>query len=570
MLLLLLPLAVSSRLVPPCNYTCTPGGGCSVQFVGPPRVGNTMGSCFPQSFGGSCDGKPNECKDCNTVLFDCPVEDELNNSIGPGQRPKAGGGPRKVGQAKVGPCLHVCQAGGSCSVTYLGPPRPGRTSGSCFTQDFGGGCSGTPPECRDCKEEVDCRGVEVAPVVEVPGKEVCEYECEESGGCTVSYVGPPRGGPTAGSCFATAFGGNCHGTPRECKDCNVARTCAQPSTPPPPTFPPPPPPVFPGRPVQPVRPFQPSQPISLPGEPCIYLCGEGGSCKTRYAGPSRTGSTSGACFPDSFDGKKGNCFGIPDGCRDCNSVVSCSPKEEPVDLSSLPGEEKYCRISPTHTLCQFKPGVPSPRCGQVSSREVGADLKQELLDIHNNLRGRVARGEEGGQPSAADMRELVWSDELARIAQGWADQCDCVFQENQVYPCFHEPTGGKDRSPVKGRSGGQNIAWGLFGGQSRDWTNRAVSWYNEVNDFNSSRIAEFNGSVGGPVTGHYSQYVWADTRQVGCGIMVSKVKAYTFHYLACDYFPPGNVNGRPVYRQGGPCSACPTGTLCRNGLCAEL
>ena len=179
--------------------------------------------------------------------------------------------------------------------------------------------------------------------------------------------------------------------------------------------------------------------------------------------------------------------------------------------------------------------MPSPRCGQVSSREVGADLKQELLDIHNNLRGRVARGEEGGQvgtasssppqPSAADMRELVWSDELARIAQGWADQCDCVFQENQVpnsvngpftslwlsqvYPCFHEPTGGKDRSPVKGRSGGQNIAWGLFGGQVRgtpdtmascclciqsgDWTNRAVSWYNEVNDFNSSRIAEFNG-----------------------------------------------------------------------------
>ena len=100
-------------------------------------------------------------------------------------------------------------------------------------------CSGTPPECRDCKEEVDCRGVEVAPVVEVPGKEVCEYTCEGSGGCTVNYVGPPRGGPTAGpssfssmnvsiyhrpgSCFATAFGGNCHGTPRECQDCNVAR-----------------------------------------------------------------------------------------------------------------------------------------------------------------------------------------------------------------------------------------------------------------------------------------------------------------------------------------------------------
>ena len=30
------------------------------------------------------------------------------------------------------------------------------------------------------------------------------------------------------------------------------------------------------------------------------------------------------------------------------------------------------------------------------------------------------------------MQKLVWSDELARIAQTWADQCDCVFQQNQV------------------------------------------------------------------------------------------------------------------------------------------
>ena len=30
------------------------------------------------------------------------------------------------------------------------------------------------------------------------------------------------------------------------------------------------------------------------------------------------------------------------------------------------------------------------------------------------------------------MQQLVWSEELARIAQTWADQCDCVFQQNQV------------------------------------------------------------------------------------------------------------------------------------------
>ena len=30
---------------------------------------------------------------------------------------------------------------------------------------------------------------------------------------------------------------------------------------------------------------------------------------------------------------------------------------------------------------------------------------------------RVAKGEEPGQPAAADMRELVWDDELEAIAQ---------------------------------------------------------------------------------------------------------------------------------------------------------
>ena len=49
-------------------------------------------------------------------------------------------------------CSYLCQGGGGCTVTYTGPPRPGQTSGSCFSQAFGGSCSGTPAECRDCNE----------------------------------------------------------------------------------------------------------------------------------------------------------------------------------------------------------------------------------------------------------------------------------------------------------------------------------------------------------------------------------------------------------------------------------
>ena len=33
------------------------------------------------------------------------------------------------------------------------------------------------------------------------------------------------------------------------------------------------------------------------------------------------------------------------------------------------------------------------------------------------------QGVGGGQPSASDMFELKWSNELAHVAQRWADQC---------------------------------------------------------------------------------------------------------------------------------------------------
>ena len=53
-------------------------------------------------------------------------------------------------------CRYDCQSNGGCQVTYIGPPRAGQTSGSCFPDDFGGSCSGTPRECQDCNQALSC------------------------------------------------------------------------------------------------------------------------------------------------------------------------------------------------------------------------------------------------------------------------------------------------------------------------------------------------------------------------------------------------------------------------------
>ena len=80
----------------------------------------------------------------------------------------------------------------------------------------------------------------------------------------------------------------------------------------------------------------------------------------------------------------------------------------------------YCRLTARHTLCGYR--GPAPACRAVSRRGLSARERVAILDAHNKLRAMVARGETR-QPSGADMRQLSWDQELARLAQAHADTC---------------------------------------------------------------------------------------------------------------------------------------------------
>jgi len=133
-----------------CDYQCKPNGGCTATYVGPSRPGKHSGSCFPDDFGGSCSGTPNECQNCNQVLSCSPEEIQ-----------KSAFDTRHTGDKTTRNCDYKCDPSGTkgdrkCTVRYIGPNRPGQTSGSCFPNSFGGGCSGTPPECQDCNKAIFC------------------------------------------------------------------------------------------------------------------------------------------------------------------------------------------------------------------------------------------------------------------------------------------------------------------------------------------------------------------------------------------------------------------------------
>ena len=59
------------------------------------------------------------------------------------------------------------------------------------------------------------------------GVSPCEYQCQDTGSCTVRYTGPARSGQTKGSCFPRSFGAACSGAPVECQDCNRVLQCSE-------------------------------------------------------------------------------------------------------------------------------------------------------------------------------------------------------------------------------------------------------------------------------------------------------------------------------------------------------
>ncbi|NEO34133.1 MAG: hypothetical protein F6K36_27755 [Symploca sp. SIO3C6] len=134
--------------------------------------------------------------------------------------------------------------------------------------------------------------------------------------------------------------------------------------------------------------------------------------------------------------------------------------------------------------------------------------QQEILNVHNQLR------EEVGVPS------LRWSDQLASYAQDWANQ---LSQENGIR---HRNSGSMEV--------GENIAAGSSVTQMLDL------WSKEKDNYNHSR----NTCRQGQNCGHYTQMVWKNTTEIGCGVASHRIYG---NVMVCDYSPPGNYIGERPY-----------------------
>merc|ERR1712136_130923 len=222
-----------------------------------------------------------------------------------------------------------------------------------------------------------------------------------------------------------------------------------------------------------------------------------------------------------------------------------------------------------HTMCIYE-AEAQPSCGIVTvSGITDQAMKDTILNKHNELRSLVANGEEergvdGGQPKATNMRELTWNDELAEVAQRWVNQCIAGHDKNRRTDDFEYV--------------GQNWAWAAVVGGNHDDSGAVASgmvqkWYDEVKDITAQAVDSFSldktvtGATGD--IGHYTQVVWAETTDVGCGYMTSNVNERIESVLVCNYGPSGNWLKESLYEQGETGSNCPEGTVkADSGLCA--
>jgi pathogenesis-related protein 1 len=136
-----------------------------------------------------------------------------------------------------------------------------------------------------------------------------------------------------------------------------------------------------------------------------------------------------------------------------------------------------------------------------------SSLAQAMLDAQNAVRTRM------GVPP------LVWSDQLAQVAQDWASHLIA--------------TGALSHRPDNRY--GENI-YAIGGGHSTP-ADVVDSWAKEARGY------DIRSSACSGVCGHYTQIVWAKTHAVGCAVARNLQR----EVWVCNYDPPGNVIGFRPY-----------------------
>jgi len=150
----------------------------------------------------------------------------------------------------------------------------------------------------------------------------------------------------------------------------------------------------------------------------------------------------------------------------------------------------------------------------LSAMSADSEFATECLDAHNPFREEL------------DIEPLTYSLELEKTAQKWANT---IAGKNSLQH-------SKGRNKI-----GENLAMGTKG--VYDTARLIELWTNEKKYFKNNEWPNVSTTGNWKDVGHYSQIVWANTKEVGCAIAENNKNAF----MVCHYKPSGNWVGDKAY-----------------------
>ncbi|EYF04089.1 putative type-1 pathogenesis-related protein [Chondromyces apiculatus DSM 436] len=152
--------------------------------------------------------------------------------------------------------------------------------------------------------------------------------------------------------------------------------------------------------------------------------------------------------------------------------------------------------------------------GDTNGADEPANL-EGITELHNAARATVS------PPAATPIPPLVWSHDVASVAQAHAAKCTFEHSGNPYGENIYASSGNSTPDKVVG------------------------SWVSEKENYDYAS----NGCS--DVCGHYTQVVWAASERLGCGMSACTDNGPfgdgPWEMWVCNYDPPGNFNGQKPY-----------------------
>jgi pathogenesis-related protein 1 len=158
---------------------------------------------------------------------------------------------------------------------------------------------------------------------------------------------------------------------------------------------------------------------------------------------------------------------------------------------------------------------------------------------HNAIRAQVT--------GTAALPPLTWSPTLAAFAQQWADQMastSCLSPHHRDIGTLQEKGYGENLAASQYMGHGQptTIQWAV-----NAWAAEKACWtygrFMDTDDCNTQCYTQLHSDG----CGHYTQVVWRDSTEVGCGVASCESGGWHVDIWICNYSPAGNYVGDYPY-----------------------